>query len=283
MRTILFLILAFGFSWGLWFLAAPHVAGAGRTLLAAIYMFGPLIGALLTGALLDRGRVAAKMGVTWRINGWWLIAWVAAPALVFASFYASLLFPGITTQAPLEGAKAAIESAGQTFPPDLAERMPPLPALVLIAMVGGIFPNAIAAFGEEAGWRGYLWTDLRPLGFWPASLIVGVAWGLWHAPIIISGHNYGLGYEGYPWKGVLFMTAFCTALSPVMGLLRERSGSVIPAAIFHGTMNGIAGVSLIMLTGGDVFTRGIVGAPGLIVLGAVSLLLLFAGVGRAAR
>ena len=63
---------------------------------------------------------------------------------------------------------------------------------------GGL-AHTLFAMGEEAGWRGYLWSVLRPLGFWRTAAIVGVAWGLWHAPIIAAGHNYGTGYPGWPW------------------------------------------------------------------------------------
>lgn len=270
MRTIVFVLIAYGASWVLWYAASAHVSGTGRIALATVYMFGPLIGALATSALFDRGRRAEAIGWRWRINIWWLIAWAAAPILAISAAYLSALAPGVEMQSIEAGARKAIIAAGQTPPENLAETLPTLPVLVALAMLGGIIPNAIAAFGEEAGWRGYFWSSVRGLGFWKASLIVGTLWGLWHAPLIISGHNYGTGYAGFPWSGVVMMTAFCIALSPFMGLLRDRTGSSLPAAIFHGTVNAISGVTVFLLAGADIWTMGIIGIPGLAILAVLS-------------
>ncbi|MDN5739460.1 MAG: CPBP family glutamic-type intramembrane protease, partial [Brevibacterium aurantiacum] len=69
------------------------------------------------------------------------------------------------------------------------EEIPVLVAVVgyLAIMALGSLLNITVAFGEEVGWRGWLLTSLRPLGTWPALLIVGVIWGLWHAPLILLG------------------------------------------------------------------------------------------------
>lgn len=269
-RTIVFVLFAYGTSWALWFAGAPLVEGMGRIALATVYMFGPLVGALVAAAIFDRGRRAEVIGWRWRVSIWWLVAWVAAPILAISATYLSALAPGVELQSIEAGARKAIIAAGQTPPENLAETLPTLPVLVALAMLGGIIPNAIAAFGEEAGWRGYLWTSVRGLGFWKASLIVGTFWGLWHAPLIISGHNYGTGYAGFPWSGVAMMTAFCIALSPFMGLLRDRTGSSLPAAIFHGTVNAISGVTVFLVAGADIWTMGIIGIPGLAVLAVLS-------------
>ena len=33
-------------------------------------------------------------------------------------------------------------------------------------------------------------------------VVMGIVWGLWHAPIIAMGHNYGTDYLGAPWLGM---------------------------------------------------------------------------------
>lgn len=270
MRVIVFVLIAYGSSWALWFSVSPMVEGAGRVALATLYMFGPLVGALGAAAIFDRRRRAEMIGWRWRLNVWWLGAWGLAPILAIGAAYLSALAPGVEIQSVEAGARAAIKAAGQIPPENLAQSLPTLPVLVAFAMLGGIVPNAIAAFGEESGWRGYLWSAVRGLGFWKASLIVGAIWGIWHAPLIISGHNYGVGYSGFPWTGIAMMTAFCIGLSPVMGFLRDRTGSSIPAAIFHGTINAIAGITVFLLAGADFWTMGLIGIPGLVVLAAVS-------------
>ena len=72
--------------------------------------------------------------------------------------------------------------------------------------------NIVTTTGEEWGWRGYLVPKLtEKLSVVPTLLISGIIWGLWHAPLTVMGHNYGLGYSGYPYTGILAMCAFCVA------------------------------------------------------------------------
>ena len=75
----------------------------------------------------------------------------------------------------------------------------------------------IQCFGEELGWRGYLLPKigekLSPLS---ASVFTGVIWGLWHAPIIAMGYNYG---TNNLIAGIFAMTVFCTVLGIISGFL----------------------------------------------------------------
>lgn len=74
--------------------------------------------------------------------------------------------------------------------------------------------NFMACFGEEWGWRGYLLPHLSERhGMRIAVPASGVIWGLWHAPITVLGHNYGLDYPGWPLLGILAMCCLCVALS----------------------------------------------------------------------
>ncbi len=101
----------------------------------------------------------------------------------------------------------------------------------------GALVNMIPAFGEELGWRGWLLPSLMPLGTWPALLLSGAIWGLWHTPIILLGHNFGL----TDWRGVALMTVGCIVWGVFFGWLRLRSASVWPAVIGHGALNAAAG------------------------------------------
>lgn len=113
----------------------------------------------------------------------------------------------------------------------------PLTAAVIIYLLIMVFNSlvtAIFAFGEEVGWRGWLLTSLRPLGTWPALIIVGVVWGLWHAPLILLGYNFGRPDI----TGLAFMVGGCIMIGILFGWLRLRSGSVWPAVFAHGGLNG---------------------------------------------
>jgi len=103
--------------------------------------------------------------------------------------------------------------------------------------------TAVAALGEEVGWRGFLLPILRPLGTWPALLLTGLAWGPWHAPLILLGYNYGTTNP----VGVVLMTVTTMLIGVVFGWLRMRSASVYPSAFAHGALNGTSGVLLAVL------------------------------------
>ena len=84
----------------------------------------------------------------------------------------------------------------------------PMPSVFLAAVVqgtvAGFTVNLPFAFGEELGWRGLLLTETRRLGLLKSTLLIGAIWGIWHAPIVVQGHNY----PDHPIAGVLMMIAF---------------------------------------------------------------------------
>jgi membrane protease YdiL (CAAX protease family) len=109
-----------------------------------------------------------------------------------------------------------------------------VPVVVLLTGLGlvlGATLFALAAFGEELGWRGLLLTELAPLGFWKLSLWTGVVWGIWHTPLVLLG----LQFPGEPVIGIVTMTAATVALSPIYTYLTVRAQSVLAATFFHGS------------------------------------------------
>ena len=74
----------------------------------------------------------------------------------------------------------------------------------------------------------------------PAAVIAGgVIWGLWHAPLTIAGHNFGVDYPGYPFVGIGFMCLMCTALNALLTLVTEKTKSIYPAAFIHSVNNNL--------------------------------------------
>ena len=126
-----------------------------------------------------------------------------------------------------------------------------LAATVLSAVTAAPFINMVPAFGEELGWRGMLFPLLcKRMSQRAAVLVSGVIWGLWHAPIIAMGHNYGMGYPGFPIAGILMMVLACIAMGSIMGYLRLRTGSVWPCALAHGAVNATASIGVLFCTAG---------------------------------
>lgn len=137
-------------------------------------------------------------------------------------------------------------------------------------LIAGLTINALAGFGEELGWRGFLLNALQSRSFLQASLLIGFVWGIWHAPLILMGHNY----PQHPLWGVLMMTIWCILLTPLFLYITIKARSVIAAAIMHGTLNGTAGLAIMMIEGGNDLLVGATGLAGFIAL-TLALLLLF--------
>ncbi len=140
-------------------------------------------------------------------------------------------------------------------------------------------------FGEEFGWRAYMTPKLEQIMPMPAALIVGgILWGLWHAPLTVQGHNFGLEYNGYPYIGILLMCVMCTALGAFLTLLTKRTQSVIPAAIAHGINNNMGFGVILTLFGSEkllerieeinqIYAMELMLIP-IIIIGAISFVIL---------
>ncbi len=118
------------------------------------------------------------------------------------------------------------------------------------AILIGPIINIIFTLGEEIGWRGYLLQKLcKQLSVKKSIIISGIIWGIWHAPIIAMGHNYGTGYVGAPWLGIFAMIVFCIFVGSYLSYLTIKTKSVIPAGIAHSAMNAFAGFGLMICKG----------------------------------
>lgn len=146
---------------------------------------------------------------------------------------------------------------------------------VVIAVVLGPLMNLIPALGEELGWRGYLLPKLNEkMKTICAVLLTGVIWGLWHAPIIYMGHNYGTEYFGYPYLGILGMIVFCVAVGMFFGYLSLKTKSAIPSALAHGGLNAFVATPILFATVGTnpligPMPVGIIGGAGFIIVAII--------------
>jgi len=112
--------------------------------------------------------------------------------------------------------------------------------------VGSVF-NVVFTAGEEIGWRGWLLPKLLPLGSFWAVVVSGAIWGLWHAPLVLLGYNYGPGAGPI---GVLAMICSCIVVGGFLAWLRLKSRTIWPGAIAHGVINAAAGLVLVLYAAG---------------------------------
>lgn len=274
-KALLFVALAFFFSW---LLAAVFYVLGGRLntfpafVVLIVYMFIPMTMAIIVQKLVYKEALREPLGISLKPNRWFLVAWLLPPIIAVATVGVSLLFPGVAYSSQMTRLFEMFES---TLTPEQIEQAKsqiaalPIHLIWLTLMQGliaGVTINAVAAFGEELGWRGLLQRQLGYLGFWKSSAIIGLIWGVWHAPIIIQGYNY----PEHPLAGVLMMTVFTLLLSPIFSYVRLKAKSVIAAAIIHGSLNGTVGLAIMVVKGGNDLTVGVTGLPGFIVPAVVN-------------
>lgn len=255
-RVLVFCALAFAISGSAAFYLA-QIGGLaalggvqGYLVLGLWYMPGPALAHLLTRLVTREGWQGLWLRPRFRA-GWrmWLVAWFA-PALIIiagAALYFAI-FPQYFDRT-LSTARGLLEQASAAGTP-----VPFGPeVLILIQVVQGVVIapvlNALPTLGEEFGWRAYLQPKLMPLGWRRAMLVMGVVWGVWHWPIVALGYNYGLAYAGAPWLGMLAFVWFTFTFGTLLGWLTLRGGSVWPAVIGHGALNGIAALPALFVQG----------------------------------
>ena len=244
----------------------------GLTLLSMAFMTGPGIAALLTTRFVLNQPIRS-LGPVFRYSPWLFIAWLAPVGFAIAHVALSLLAPGVSLQLDAAGLAGTIlalvppeqHAVAQQQIAALGDWLGVIMVVQLLfgGLVAGCTLNALVAFGEELGWRGLAqrWWQETGVGFWRGNLVVGVVWGLWHAPLVLRGHNY----PDHPQWGVLMMVLFCVALSPLHAHVRERAGSLLAPSVMHGTLNATGG-TLILLAGASDLWRGPAGAAGILVL-----------------
>ncbi len=286
-RLAIFLTITFGLTWGVLipsgFVLGTFANGEASSPLMmgliAMSMFFPLAGALVANLAC---KPEERIGLTWKplvrqnIRNY-LIAWFAPAAVALLG---CVVFFAVNPQwfdPTMRSYLETVATAAGLSADDLTSQMPPMNVMLAATLVASLtvapFVNMIPAFGEELGWRGMLFPTLSErMPPRVAALVTGIIWGLWHAPAIAMGHNYGMGYAGFPIAGILTMTLTCTAMSCWLCLLRQRSGSVWPCALAHGAFNAIANFGVIFCAVGQTFLGpsplGLVAGIPLIALGA---------------
>ena len=213
-------------------------------LVTAIMMFVPLLGVVLAGqGLSDMGwKPRLKGRIKTLLVAWFLPAILTAigAVLYFAVFPGHFDMSGDYLAANVGAeAMAQMEAQGLTHP-----------MYILISVIGCLtyapLVNMLLALGEEAGWRGFLYPQLKArFGRRKGWLIGGVIWGMWHWPLMwLIGYEYGTNYAGFPIVGMLIFCIFTTAAGILCDWLYEKTECILIPSLFHGAVNAAGTVPL---------------------------------------
>jgi len=242
-------VLAFVLTWAVW---VPRAAGVQTGFVGRAWTYAPAVAAVLAAALTG-GRPALKQLLgrltRWRVPWQWYLVVILGPAafsVAIAGIYAAL---GGSWSAALPRAFAA---------PVLV-----LPILLLIL-------TGTDGLGEELAWRGFaLPRLLAGHSALVASLILGFFWSLWHLPLLWTE---GIQTQQLPvWLLLLDISAKSVLFTWVF--LHTR-GSVLIAALFHGSTNLFTLSPAVSVTGDLMFPVIATAAKWLLVI----LLVAIAGV-----
>jgi membrane protease YdiL (CAAX protease family) len=235
--------------------------GRAALVLGVLAMWVPFVVAAALTKWGFRLPLRPVLGLRLRPDRYYAAAWLLPVVVLGVALLLACALPGVDFSLSLAGYAERIAPALEAAQRAELERQiaeAPLPPWLLVggqALFAGLTVNALAALGEEAGWRGYLFA-VSEGRFWPVTLATGLLHGLWHAPLVLLGHNAVS--DSRP-LNLALTVSWCVVAAPLFSWVRARSGSAVAAAIAHGTFNALAGVPLLFLRGGDPLLVGPLG------------------------
>jgi uncharacterized protein len=228
-RIAIFVLLTAVFSTPFWWLHAATGYGPYIALLMWCPGLAGVAAVLITGGKLSE--------LAWRGTSlkWVLIGWLVPIAGLSAAYAAVCLlgkaaFPNAQFVARVGSAMGIHGDSTWAI----------LIAHAGVSAIVGPINSCGRALGEELGWRGFLVPEAcRTLGFLPGSLFVGVIWALWHFPLLLGS---------VPIMGIVNFTVMVVGMSVAFAWIRQKSNSVWPSTIMHGTHNAFRDMFLNPLT-----------------------------------
>lgn len=211
----------------------PFIVTGYSIVVVIIGAFAPMMAAI-TLVVREEGwkgtRVFLGQALDFRIKPVYLVLALASPVLIHAIAHYLALAVG------LDVAKTLIPAEIPIAPIVLA-----IPTFILMLVIGG--------GQEEFGWRGYAQESLQEkIGVIPASLVIGVIWGIWHLPLWFMAGDL---HSAYSFLAFVMMT---TSISIVYAWLYNSSGKKLIVVMFFHAMNNTAAPLL-------PFLHGIEGKP----------------------
>jgi membrane protease YdiL (CAAX protease family) len=226
-RIVTFLVLTFGLS--TIFYVKIITGGEGYGPWTLPLMLCPATSAILTKLIFDRNL----KGLGWKPGpAKWLGLAYLLPILYGAVIY------GLTWLVGLGGfttdVVAGIVSTGLGMA-DASRAQIVTVYMLFLATFVFLKEGLPSAFGEELGWRGFLFPELqRMTSFTTASLIGGVVWAFWHLPLILFSDYNSAAPRAF--VVVMFFISII-ARSFLHNWFRARSGSVWPNVFLHASHN----------------------------------------------
>ncbi|MBT3322384.1 MAG: CPBP family intramembrane metalloprotease [Anaerolineae bacterium] len=236
-----FFLLTFAYSWTIWIpsvldgigIELPFDVTGYSMIVVIIGAFAPMLAAITLVAR-EAGWQGVKsflrQALDFRIKPIYLLLALALPLIIHSIAH---------YLAPVLG----LSVAPTLFPTDISVSpiILAIPYFFLMIIIGG--------GQEEFGWRGYAQEPLQEkIGVIPASLVIGLVWGIWHLPLWFMAGDL---HSAYSFFAFVMMTM---SISIVYAWLYNSSGKKLIVVIFFHAMSNTAAPLL-------PFLHGIEGKP----------------------
>ncbi len=222
-RIITFILITYTISWMIWMpnLLNYHfnIGNSHSNWLHILGGLGPLLGAIITILIFDKTeglKTYFKERFLTITNPKWILIGLFMPTtFFFIAYFLIALFSREWTQLSLIGLNSKV----------------PYTNTLIIWILWCFFYG----FGEEGGWRGYLFPELtKKYKTRISTFYTALIWATWHLPLLFYDKNFiSMGIGGT--IGWLIGLIFGSLL---LGWLTKQSNwSLWPAILFHGTFN----------------------------------------------
>lgn len=244
--VLTFFLAVYAISWGAWIPMALLGINASTQTGWLVYLFGSfgpsLAGLLLTGILVGPAGAWQLLRRLWpgSLQIVWLVTALGMPFVIMGA--------ALAVQVILGG---------------------PAPQLNQPLSLGGILlwtylRTAVTGgpLGEELGWRGFALPRMQArqsaVG---ASLLLGLVWGAWHAPIyfIPGTGQYEMAVQGQFLYSFLFFLVWVLALSILLTWIYNNTrGNLLAVLLFHAGVNTAGFLPAILnAPGGAIMLSGL--------------------------
>lgn len=238
-RLFLYLASAFGMTWIVFFayILSGHIwmadgALSGMDQFVSLGMLLPALAALFTRWVTKEGfAVTGKdsllLCISFRDGKWkYFVLAIILPWIYFELGYALMLLLSPGAFDPSYPTVLEMTDQERSF----------IFLQPLMMMLSGTI-GSFAAFGEEAGWRGYMMPKMIKLwGGKKAVIIGGALWGIC----------------GYPFTGFGAMCLMCVFMGMILTYVTYRSGSICPAVFLHAVNNASPSILQYFVNGDNI-------------------------------
>ena len=241
---------------GVWIYFGESATQSG---ISTILMFMPFISAVIVSKIFYKKQ--RSLGFN-RCNFIYVVLAVLIPFIYLILSYGLfwLFAKGSYVGSLSELKKYAENYSGKDLPGNLA---------VIISLIITLPLCFITAFGEEVGWRGFMYPIMDRL--WDrkkAVIISGGIWAIWHLPLVITGLYLPDTIMIYR---ILAFIVEVFSVTVIITWIRIKSNSVWTAILFHTIHNYLDQVVLHSLTN-HVKSAYFVGETGCITIAITALI-----------